>query len=153
MFRVGRYLAPVVEDRWPGLWVELEFNRMAGDERSDSVKKVGGLDSVTGMKRSVVLDLIVHDRGGSSMDQNILVAEARKQPADANAEECDLRKLKAYRKDLGYQYAVYLELGRQPRSQWIGSHHEFVPVADIWFSGRSGHGEVGYSIASRRLEP
>jgi hypothetical protein len=30
MFRIGQYLAPVVEERWPGqLWVDCEYNRIA----------------------------------------------------------------------------------------------------------------------------
>jgi hypothetical protein len=30
MFRVGRYLAPVIEDSYPGhFWVDMEYNRVA----------------------------------------------------------------------------------------------------------------------------
>jgi hypothetical protein len=84
MFRIGRYLAPVVEERWPGrLWVDCEYNRIANPIKARVAKQVAGLGSVPDEKRSVFPDLIVHDRSGSSGDHNILVVEAKKSPADA----------------------------------------------------------------------
>jgi hypothetical protein len=126
MFRVGRYLAPAVEECWAGrLWVDLEYNRIADDERARVRKRVHGLGRTPDEKRSVFPDLIVHDRTGSSKDHNILVVEAKKFPASCDGEKYDLRKLVAYQCDLMYQYAVYLELDEeQPRWQWIGIHDE-----------------------------
>lgn len=131
MFRVGRYLAPAVEERWPGrMWVDLEYNRIASQEKAKVEKRVSGLHPAPDKKRSVFPDLIVHDRNGSSKDHNILVIEAKKRPADVVAEAYDRRKLDAYQRDLMYQHAVYLELGDRPQWQWIGIHDRLRPVTD-----------------------
>jgi hypothetical protein len=129
MFRVGHYFAPAIETRWPGrMWVDLDYNRMAGHERAKVKKRVTGLLPKPDGKRSVLPDLIVHDRSGSSPYHNILVLEAKKRPAAGKAVKYDLAKLAAYKQDLGYQHAVYLELGDQPRWQWINVHDELRPV-------------------------
>ena len=131
MFRVGRYLAPAVESRWPGrMWVDLEYNRIADDDKAKVKKWVSGLCSVPDEKRSVFPDLIVHDRSGSSSDHNILVVEAKKFPAGSAEEAYDRRKLDAYKHDLMYRYAVYLELREEPRWQWIDIHEDLRCVTD-----------------------
>src|SRR5689334_7519116 len=80
MFRIGRYLAPVVEGRCPGrLWVDCEYNRVADPAQATVIKQVR-LDGVPDTERSVFPDLIVHDRNGSSPDHNILIVEAKKDP-------------------------------------------------------------------------
>ncbi|MCZ7424839.1 hypothetical protein O7607_03745 [Micromonospora sp. WMMA1949] len=137
MFRVGRYLAPEVEEGWPGrLWVDLEYNRLAGTERI--AKSVTGLleprsdnkvERAAARKRSVLPDLIVHDRTGRTRAHNILVVEAKKHPASQKAAHFDLEKLYAYKQQLDYQHAVYVELNKdRPRWQWIDIHNEMVIV-------------------------
>jgi len=131
MFRIGRYLAPAVEERWPGrLWVDCEYNRIADDIKARVVKQVTGLGPIPDDKRSVFPDLIVHDRSGSSRDHNILVVEAKKSPGGRRGVAYDHRKLKAYQRDLQYQYAVYIELRRQPRWQWMDRDLQLRPVTD-----------------------
>ena len=131
MFRIGRYLAPVVEERWPGrLWVDCEYNRIADPVQARVAKQVTGLGSVPDEKRSVFPDLIVHNRTGSSSDHNILIVEAKKSPADARRVAFDRRKLKAYKRELLYQYAVYVELTTDPRWQWMGRDRRLRPVAE-----------------------
>jgi hypothetical protein len=77
IFRIGRYLAPVVEERRPGrLRVDCEYNRVADPMQVRVAKRVMGLGSVPDQKRSVFPDLVIHDRSGSSRDHNILVVEA-----------------------------------------------------------------------------
>jgi hypothetical protein len=128
MFRIGRYLAPLVERRWPGqLWVDCEYNRVADPRQARVIKQVR-LDGVPDTKRSVFPDLIVHDRSGSSRDHNILIVEAKEDPADPGGVAFDLRKLKAYQRELSYQDAVYLELGTLPRWQWMGRDQQLRPV-------------------------
>ncbi|WP_422733796.1 hypothetical protein ACN26Y_28085 [Micromonospora sp. WMMD558] len=137
MFRVGRYLAPEIEQLWPGeLWVDLEYNRLAGEPKI--AKAVTGLldpssDSATERaaagKRSVLPDLIVHDRAGRTSEHNVLVVEAKKHPASQKAVNFDLRKLNAYKQQLDYQHAVYVELSKgRPRWQWIDVHNELVII-------------------------
>jgi hypothetical protein len=132
VFRVGRYLAPVVEGRWPGeLWVDLEYNRLAGKVKI--TKAVGGLQNEleedAAKKRSVLPDLIIHDRNGNTRDHNILVVEAKKHPAGRKAVKFDLQKLHAYKQQLHYQHAVYVELSKgRPRWQWIDTDDDLVQI-------------------------
>jgi hypothetical protein len=131
MFRIGRYLAPAVESRWPGrLWVDCEYNRIADDVKQRVVKQVTRLGPVPDEKRSVFPDLIIHDRSGSSRHHNLLVVEAKKSSGGRRGVAYDRRKLKAYQRDLHYQHAVYLELGRQPRWQWMDRDRQLRPVTD-----------------------
>ena len=132
MFRIGRYLAPAVEEGWPGrLWVDCEYNRIASDTEQTIAKQVAGLADADDKKRSVFPDLIVHDRSGCSKDHNILVVEAKKSPAGRRGVEYDLLKLSAYQRELLYQHAVYLELGTTPRWQWMEVDHHLHDVADL----------------------
>jgi hypothetical protein len=131
MFRIGRYLAPAVEERWAGrLWVDCEYNRIADAVQARVVKQVRLGNVPDNKKRSVFPDLIVHDRSGSSSEHNILVVEAKKEPAGARGVAYDRRKLKAYQSELLYQYAVYLELGTHPRWQWMDRDHHLQPVTN-----------------------
>jgi hypothetical protein len=130
MFRIGRYLAPAVEECWAGrLWVDCEYNRMADALQARVVKQVR-LGGVRDKKRSVFPDLIVHDRSGSSSEHNILVVEAKKDPVGKHGAEYDRRKLTAYQSELQYQYAVCLELGNHPRWQWLDCDSNLQPVAN-----------------------
>jgi hypothetical protein len=140
MFRIGRYLAPVVEGRWPGrLWVDCEYNRIADAVKARVVKQLTGLGSVPDEQRSVFPDLIVHDRRGSSRHNDVLVVEAKKSPACARGVAYDRRKLEAYQRELLYQHAVYLELDRHPRWQWMGKDRQLRPVTER-ITSKSGDG-------------
>lgn len=80
-------------------------------------------------KRSVLPDLIVHNRFGRTRAHNILVVEAKKHPANERAVDFDLQKLQAYKQQLDYQHAVYVELSKDsPRWCWIGSNSEMVTI-------------------------
>jgi hypothetical protein len=130
IFRIGRYLAQVVEGQFPGrLWVDVEYNRVADPAQAWVIKQVS-LGGVPDTKRSVFPDLVVHDRRGSSRDHNILIVEAKKDPADPRGVEFDLRKLEAYQHELSYQHAVYLELGMLPRWQWMSRDQQLRPVVE-----------------------
>lgn len=103
-----------------------------------------GLGPVPGEKRSVFPDLIVHDRRGSSREQNILVVEAKKFSGGRRGVAYDRRKLKAYQQDLQYQCAVYLELSKLPRWLWLDRDRQLRPVAD------QGAGESNASSVAQR---
>ncbi len=149
MFRIGRYLAPVVEERWPGrLWVDCEYNRIAHFLHARVVKQVAGLSSVPDEKRSVFPDLIVHDRSGSSSDHNILIVEAKKSPADDGRVAFDRRKLEAYQRELLYRYAVYLELGSEPRWQWMDRGDNQLRAVAEHTVGVSGHDSASMAVAA-----
>ena len=86
------------------------------------------LNHVPGVKRSVFPDLIVHDRSGSSRAHNILVVEAKKDSADPRSAAFGLCKLEAYRRELSYQHAVYLELGPPPQWRWMNRDQQLQQV-------------------------
>lgn len=132
MFRIGRYLAPVVEEHWEGhLWVDCEYNRVANSKLEVVKKQVPGLGDLPDEQRSVFPDLIVHDRSGSSRKHNILIVEAKKSSGSARGADFDRCKLTAYQHALHYQHAVFLELGRNdPQWEWIGIDDEPRPVAE-----------------------
>jgi hypothetical protein len=141
MFRVGRYLAPAIESRWAGrMWVDLEYNRIANDDKAKVKKRVSGLCTAPDEKRSVFPDLIVHDRRGSSSGHNVLVVEAKKIPTSSAKEAYDRRKLDAYKNDLMYRYAVYLELREEgPQWQWIDIHEDLRCVTDRMAGGNASN--------------
>lgn len=130
VFRVGRYLAPVVEECWPGrMWVDFEYNRMAGPEGMREAKRVAAPASTPDDRCLVLPDLIVHDRNVSSAWHNVLVVEAKKKcTVRGDDRECDLWKLATYKRDIDYQHAVYVELSDEPRWQWIDVDDELGPV-------------------------
>ncbi len=146
MFRICRYLAPVVEERCPRrLWVDCEYNRVADPAQARVIKQVR-LNGVPGRKRSVFPDLIVHDRSGSSPDHNILIVEAKKDPAHPRGVAFDLCKLEAYQSELFYKYAVYLELGTPPQWRWMDRDEQLRPITD---RTPATSGDNGSSAVSR----
>jgi hypothetical protein len=104
--RFAMYLQTYFED-WD---VDCEYNRDGVDP-----KRLGHLGLNPGeaddQAQTVFPDVIVHRRGTNA---NFLVMEFKKStnPADRNA---DVRKLREYKAQLGYQYALFVELG-------IGEH-------------------------------
>ncbi|GIJ48811.1 hypothetical protein Val02_56970 [Virgisporangium aliadipatigenens] len=71
--------------------------------------------------RKVLPNLIVHNRAGSSAEQNMLVLEAKHCPT-VDHRAFDYRKLAAFRTQFHYRQAVFLEFppGEQPPCwQWI----------------------------------
>lgn len=147
MFRVGRHLAPIIEQTWPGrLWVDVEYNRLPDGLGAWLSKELVGLPDARTLKgvdpsqrRSVYPDLIVHDRRNSSRCHNILVMEAKRSPAPQRAIRFDELKLRAFKEQLGYRHAVYLTLGPDGADyQWID---------DVDERSRSAFGGPGTSRA------
>ena len=100
--RLGQYLQEIFTD-WH---VDCEYNR-----NHDSLKTLDlppkDLASIFDTEAHTVYpDIIVHLRG---TDQNLLVIEIKKS-SSADAIGFDLQKLKAFRDELGYCYAVALRL-------------------------------------------
>jgi len=58
-------------------------------------------------ERAVILDIIVHKR---STDNNLLVIEIKKSTSSKVKDDFDIAKLKAFRKDKGYCFAVFLKV-------------------------------------------
>lgn len=76
--------------------VDAEFNKLGDDPKSVYYD---------GAKRGIVPDIIVHNRG-ITHDENLLAVEIK--CAKRGKTDRDLRKLKAMRVELKYQYAMFI---------------------------------------------
>ncbi|MFZ5539312.1 MAG: hypothetical protein ACOY5V_06190 [Pseudomonadota bacterium] len=109
---ISHRFAIYLEHHFPGYDVDCEYNRDGVDPKEvvlfDTQPTAEDTDAKT-----VFPDIIVHKRGERS--NNLLVVEIKKvgnpQPRDR-----DLGKLRAYRQQLGYRRALFLELsgGAEP---------------------------------------
>ncbi|MGO4505261.1 hypothetical protein [Dyella sp. 2YAF14] len=92
--KIAQYLQP----HFPDMHIDVEYNRMG-----DAPKKVAW----SGKPEEVYPDIIVHLRQTAT---NILAIELKK---DSNRETKgkDILKLQAYRRELGYQHALFIRLG------------------------------------------
>ena len=107
--KIAQYLQP----HFPSMHIDVEYNRMG-----DAPKKVAWNDE----PKEVYPDIIVHVR---DTDTNILAIELKK---DSNREskDKDIRKLLAYRQELGYQHTLFMRLGIKAgvgsvsECEWVG---------------------------------
>lgn len=117
---ISHRFAIYLERHFPGYDVDCEYNRDGIDPKEvvwfDTQPTTEDADAKT-----VFPDIIVHKRGEQS--RNLLVVEMKKvgnpQPRDR-----DLGKLRAYRKQLGYRRALFLELSGRAKSgvsrlEWV----------------------------------
>lgn len=114
-FRFAFYL----QRRLPEWTIDCEYNRDGVDP-----KRLGHLglypDSEDEDAKTVFPDVIVHQRGGN---ENYLVIEFKKSTSRIGR-EVDLAKLQGYKQQLGYQYALFVEVGTDEQStvtelQWV----------------------------------
>lgn len=68
-------------------------------------------------ERAVIPDIIIHKRGTNN---NLLVIEMKKSGSAEKEDDFDIAKLRAYRKDLGYCFAVFLKvkIGNADEVDW-----------------------------------
>ena len=121
--QLARYLQEVFRE-WH---VDCEYNRNHDDakrlelypRKSSSVRQFNNT-----FGRTVFPDIIIHKRGGS---ENFVVIEVKK-TTSCESEEFDIRKLKAFKNQLGYEYAVFVNLGA---GRSVGYHEiKFVNLMD-----------------------
>lgn len=112
--RLGLYL----QDKFWEWDVDCEYNREGHD-----TKAVGLDESLFDRDSAVYPDIIIHKRGYEG--PNLLVIEVKKNP-DGHRQEVqrDLDKLKAYKRNLAYTYAVFLKVWpgenrRDPAYEWL----------------------------------
>jgi hypothetical protein len=112
---LSHQLAVRLAAHFPGFHVDCEYNRDGFD-----VKKLAlperhatddSLEAVT-----VFPDIIIHVRGRT--DQNLLVIEMKKASSRVG-DEYDLKKLDAFKSDLGYQFALHLKFGLDPKGELV----------------------------------
>ncbi len=98
-FRLGLHLQCLFK----GWHVDCEYNRYG--RVSKRVKR----DDFGEEERLVLPDIIIHKRGAEG--PNLLVIEAKPNPIMDNEDvKYDLFKLRRYKEDLSYKYAVLLEI-------------------------------------------
>ncbi|MDN7445022.1 hypothetical protein QZM64_38310 [Burkholderia cepacia] len=106
-FRFAMYL----QSCFPGWTVDCEYNRDGIEP-----KRLGDLElypySDDDEAKTVFPDVIVHRRGTG---QNHLVLEFKKSTSRVGR-ETDLRKLRGYRQQLGYEHALFVEVGTEGRA-------------------------------------
>lgn len=101
--------ANYIEREFPDFDVDCEFNRTGIDpKRLDTFRKRIESDDAKGT--TVFPDIIVHHRGTTA---NYLVIEAKTSANETPCTRpafcsCDRCKLRAYKRDLGYQHAYYV---------------------------------------------
>jgi hypothetical protein len=96
-------LACYIQDQFPEWNVDCEYNRdFDGVKRLKEICNPGNHEDGA----SVYPDIIVHRRMTS---ENLLVIEVKK-TTNTESDECDLRKLEAFRNELGYQHGLFIRL-------------------------------------------
>lgn len=107
--KIGGYL----QQYFPKFDVDVEHNRMGPHPKRIKV--------VSDRMDLVYPDIIVHER---STRNNILAIEIKKSSNRESKDE-DIAKLKAYKRELGYGYALFIRLGVEEQSgkiteyEWI----------------------------------
>ena len=106
-FRFAMYL----QQHFPDWTVDCEYNRDGTDP-----KRLGHLelypDSEDDEAKTVFPDVIVHRRGTRN---NYLVLEFKKSTSRVDR-QIDLRKLQGYKQQLGYEHALFVEVGTEGRA-------------------------------------
>jgi hypothetical protein len=122
--RLGMYLANEF-NRWD---VDCEYNRMGRDIRKKCLNTYKELLQAEGLQLKVqeqrariFPDIIVHRRG---IEANLLAVEIKKSSNKIDR-RYDLLKLKSLRQEMGYQYAVFLDIGVKNRSGIIVREERF----------------------------
>lgn len=90
--QLARHLHPFLS----GLDIDVEYNAMGDDPKRVTWK--------ANAPTLVYPDIIVHHRGTNT---NVLVIEIKKDSSGKGKDD-DIRKLRAYRRELGYRYALFL---------------------------------------------
>ena len=99
-------LAEYLQVEFEGWNVDCEYNRIKDLPKMLSISKQK-IESDDEKATTVYPDIIVHKRG---KQENLLVIEAKKVPCDSKDRDYDIRKLKAFKEQLGYDFAVFLEI-------------------------------------------
>lgn len=116
--RLALYLQDLYQD-WN---VDCEYNR---DKHDKKELELPGLkpDSKDTDAQTVFPDIIIHKRNS---DENYLVIEAKKTSSNVS-KKADIKKLNAFRDQLGYQYALFIEFSVKPNEagindlEWVGA--------------------------------
>ncbi len=106
-------LAEYLQLEFSEYYVDCEYNKMIKDS-GFITKKLGlvseNIESDDTKAKTVYPDIIIHERKDS--EDNLLIIEAKKE-INANGEDAnfDMRKIKAYIKQIGYKNGLFIKIG------------------------------------------
>jgi hypothetical protein len=100
-----------MEPLFPEWNVDCEYNRDHDDPKRLEIPRRSVSTDDT-QATTVFPDIIVHHRGTS---QNLVVIEMKK-TSSHEPDDYDLRKLCAFKQQLGYQFAIFIKLRTRGRS-------------------------------------
>lgn len=118
--KLGMYL----EDKFQGFDVDCEYNKN-GQYPKKLVQFRTQVDSDDTDGVTVYPDIIVHHRGGTDSNANLMVVEVKK---STNPND-DVQKLKCYKNELEYQYAVFIRLVMNVESV-KGSYSHMIEIVE-----------------------
>lgn len=130
--KMGMYLQQILEESKESFDVDCEYNRMGknkdghiylieGDYFSKTVCLSGeSVSDESDVGSRVYPDIIVHKRGTA---ENVLIIEV-KVAGKVGKRTHDYKKLKAYRDDLQYEHAFFIELYKNREKVIIKTIHE-----------------------------
>ena len=108
--RFALYLQDLYQD-WN---VDCEYNRDGHSPKELELKELEPNNKDTDAQ-TVFPDIIIHKRGS---DENYLVIEAKKTSRSVSR-NTDIKKLKAFRNQLGYKYALFIEFSVKPNEPGV----------------------------------
>ena len=102
---ISHRLASYLEPFFQGWNVDCEYNRNHDDpKRLEIIRR--NIQSDDTQATTVFPDIIVHRRG---TDENFVVIEMKK-TSSQEADDYDLKKLSAFKEQLGYQFAIFVKV-------------------------------------------
>ena len=110
--RLALYLQDLYQD-WN---VDCEYNRDKHDPKELELPDLEPNNKDTDAQ-TVFPDIIIHKR---CSDKNYLVIEAKKTSSSVS-KDTDIKKLKAFRNQLGYKYALFIEFSVNPNEPGINA--------------------------------
>lgn len=102
---ISHRLAGYLEPHFDGWNVDCEYNRNHDDPKRLEIPRRKVLNEDT-HARTVFPDIIVHKR---NTNENLLVIEIKKTTSQ-ESDDFDLHKLDAFKKQLGYKFAVFVKV-------------------------------------------
>jgi hypothetical protein len=116
---ISHIFANYLKSHFPGWNVDCEYNRNHDDPKRLNIQRRNVTSDDT-QATTVYPDIIVHRRG---TDQNLLVIEMKK-TTNQESDDYDLGKLRAFKQQLGYRFAVFIKVKTDgvvgiDRVQWI----------------------------------
>ena len=98
-------LAIYLENEFPDWDIDCEYNRNHEDIKRLNIKRKNVMTDDTKGK-TVLPDIIIHKR---NTDKNFIAIEVKKS-SSSESRDLDIKKLKAFKSQLGYKNAFYIEI-------------------------------------------